>query len=329
MTDSPANTSGSKAGEDLYAEFLDLPSGDRPPHYYQLLLLELFCSHPERIQHASRKQFRRIKPFEDHPDHQIRQSVQDIMTQIATARVVLCNHAKKQDYDQALAEQLGINLNEYLQNRLAAPVPDCFLRITAGPEMVGHRIDLVEGRRVTIGSDPQCMIALPSIRVSKAHCQLDFRDRDWLLKPISKERATLVNDTRIKEFVLDEGDVIDLGGYRLRFGRLPENVPTDPTPPPISLIVRKGPSIGYPTLNVLPPETILIGTCDTATWQLVHPLISRHHCRLEPKGKDWQIKDLQSKNGITINGKQVDQGTLNDHDELVIGPFEILVSLRK
>jgi len=328
VTDSPTNAPKSKEGGDPYAQCLDLPPGDRPPHYYQLLLLELFCSHPERIQHASRKQFRRIKPFEDHPDHQVRQVIQDIMTQIATARVVLCDHQKKQDYDRELATQLGIDLDEFLQNRIASPVPDCFLRITAGPEMVGHRIDLVEGHTVTIGSDPQCTVALPSVRVSKIHCQLDFRDRDWLLKPISKERATLVNDHRVEEFVLDDGDVIDLGGYRLRFGRFPEIISSEAMPPPVSLIVRKGPSIGYPMLNVLPPESIIIGTCDTATWQLVHPLISRHHCRLEPDGQGWRIHDLQSKNGTTDNGKPVTQSPLNDHDELVIGPFEILVSLR-
>ena len=313
---------------DPYAVYLDLPPGNRPPNLYELLGLELFCSLPERIRLASRKQFRRIKPFEDHPDRQTRETIQDIMTRIATARVVLTDPTQKEDYDRALAEELGIDRDEFLRDRVAAPVPECQLRVTAGPDLVGERVELIEGQTLTIGRDPQCVLTLPSVRLGKLHCQLDHRDGDWLLTQIDQKLPTLINDHRCREFVLADGDAIDMGGYRFRFIRLPERDVREPLPPPISLIIRKGPSVPAPVLNCLPTESILIGHCETALWQLADPMVSRHHCRISPSGEHWEVEDLHSTNGTLINGQRVHRSVLEDRDSITFGRFEVLVSLR-
>jgi pSer/pThr/pTyr-binding forkhead associated (FHA) protein len=325
----PKPTSG-KLGEDPYTKYLDLPAGARPPSMYQLLQLEVFCSEPERIKHAARKQFRRIKPFEDHPNRHMREAIQDIMTQIATARVVLCDPERKLEYDQALAAEMGVDLDQFLADRMAVPVPECFVQVTAGPSSVGEEIDLLEGDVTTIGSDPQCVITLPSPRVAKLHCQLEYQqnDREWMVTHVAKGKVTLVNDQRVQEFVLAEGDRIDVGGFRLRLVRRPVSEVKEVLPPPMSLIIRKGPSIPAPIMNVIPPETVLIGHCDTALWQLAGPLCSRHHCRIQPDGDRWVIEDLRSTNGIELNGKKVEKARLKSRDQLTIGRFEILVSLR-
>ena len=82
---------------DLYSEYLDLPAGPRPPNYYELLGLELFCIHHERIHQAVRKQFRIIKRFHDHHDRDTREAIQDVMNAIATARVVLTDPQQKEE----------------------------------------------------------------------------------------------------------------------------------------------------------------------------------------------------------------------------------------
>ncbi len=318
------------SGDDLYGKYLDLPPGPRPPHFYQLLQLELFCSEPERIQHAARKQFRSIKPYEDHPDRDTREAIQDIMNQIATARVVLCDPARKLEHDRELATSLGIDLDAYLAERVAVPVPECFVRVTAAPGPVGEQIDLLEGGVTTIGSDPHCNITLASPRVAKLHCQLEYQqtEREWMLTHVADEHVTLVNDQRVQEFVLADGDRVDVGGFRLRLVRRPERPVTEKLPPPMSLIVRKGPSIPAPTFHVLPPEAVLIGHCDTALWQLAGPLVSRHHCRILPMIDHWEIEDLHSTNGTTLNGEPIERAPLRSRDELTIGRFEVLVSLR-
>jgi curved DNA-binding protein CbpA len=97
------------AGFDPYAEFLHLPPGPRPPHFYDLLGVELFCAHRERIEHAARERYRLIKPFQDHRDRQTREAVQTIITRIANARIVLTDPEKRATYDQRLAEALGLD----------------------------------------------------------------------------------------------------------------------------------------------------------------------------------------------------------------------------
>ena len=330
MTKTGSNPSSGKPAEDPYTRYLDLPAGPRPPHLYQLLQLELFCGEPERIRHAARKQFRRIKPFEDHPDRDMREAIQDIMTQIATARVVLCDPEQKQEHDRTLAAELGVDLDEHLADRLAVPLPECFLRVTGGPSTVGEEIDLLEGDVTTVGSDSQCVITLPSPRVAKLHCQLEYQqqEREWMLAHVAEGHLTLVNDQRVQEFVLAEGDRLDVGGFRLCLVRRPEHPAKEKLPPPMSLIIRKGPSIPAPIFNVLPPETFLIGHDETALWQLAGPLVSRHHCRIQPDDGHWRIEDLRSTNGTTLNGKPIERARLRTRDELTIGRFEILVSLR-
>jgi pSer/pThr/pTyr-binding forkhead associated (FHA) protein len=329
VTDSQPTDQPPGSAEDLYAKCLHLPPGQRPPNLYELLGLELFCSHPERIHHAARKQFRRIKPYEDHPDRDTRDAIQDIMTRIATARIVLSDPSQKEEYDQALAKEMGIDRRLYLAGRVAAPLPDCCLRIVAGPEMTGQRVDLIEGQTVTVGHDPHCVITLPSSRIGKLHCHLEYTDGEWLLRQIDQHHLTLVNDNRVYRSPLADGDAIDAGGYRLRFMRLSAVDRDGPRPPPISLIVRKGPSIPAPVFNALPTESILIGHCETALWQLPGPLVSRHHCRIRPARKLWEIEDLRSTNGTLVNGQPVEYATpINNRDELTIGQFEVLVSLR-
>lgn len=318
--------------DDPCARFLGLPDGPRPPHFYALLELELFCSQPERIEDAVRKQFRRIKPYEDNPDREIREAIQDIMNRIATARVVLTDAERKDAYDADLARQLGVNRDAILQSKLATPRPEYELVVTAGPLLVGHRVRLLTDMTVTIGSDPHCVLTLESGRIGPHHCRLRFGDTDWVFEHVDPTRMSLVNDERTIRHLSADGDAIDVGGYRLRFVRISESPggADAGNVPPISLTLQAGPSIPEPHCNALPPERILIGEDDTVLWQLVHPSVSRHHCRIEPSSGVWTITDLKSTNGTRVNEDAVIiDCPLKHRDRITIGPFEILVSLRR
>lgn len=56
--------------------------------------------------------------------------------------------------------------------------------------------------------------------------------------------------------------------------------------------------------------------------QLPHEKISKHHAVILPVGGGWAIKDLQSTNGVIINGRPVESAELKDGDRVKIGPFE-------
>ena len=327
----PAETPRDAAALDPYSEYLHLAEGHRPPHLYQLLEVELFCPHPEEIERAVRTQFRKIKPFEEHPDFRVRERIQDVMSHIATARTVLTDPSQKEEYDQRLAQMLKLDREQILQSRTAARAPEFQLEVIAGPSRVGARVNLLPDRVITIGSDLHCWLTLASSRMLPLHAQLEFVDGEWVLRNVNAKNVTLVNDQRCNEFLLADGDSIDIGGFRMRFDKIGKEKP-DPKklPSPLSLIIRKGPSVSEPMLNVVPPTSFLIGQCDTALWQLTHRQVSVHHARIESSGAFWEIQDLKSETGTTVNGDRITERTILHHrDQIGIGSFDIQVSLRR
>lgn len=315
---------------DAYSEYLQLAPGPRPPHLYQLLELEIFCPHREQIVHAVRKQFRKIKPFEEHPDRTARNRIQDVMTHIATAQTVLTDPAQKEEYDTRLAKLLKLDREQVIRARVASRPPEFSLTVSAGPNNVGGRLELSPDRVVTVGSDPQCTLCLPSTRMRGEHARLEFRNEAWWIKSADAATIVLVNDARANDEPLGQFGHIDLGGYRLRFAPIKDRGP-DPrtTPPPLSLIVRSGPSVPEPEMNALAPSSVLVGHCDTALWQLLGGKVELHHARIEPNGALWEITDLQTESGTYVNGDRMPKAILKHRDELRLGRFEIQVRLRK
>lgn len=325
---------------DPYTQFLGLPPGPRPPSYYELLGLEMFCSHHERINQAVRKQFRIIKPFQDHPERRSRETIQDIMNEIATARVVLVDPERKEDYDLALASDRKIDRDARLAEQVAVPLPEFALTVIAGPSLVGRTVELVEGTTVTIGSDLGCSLPVDVGRAGPRHCTIDFVDGGWLLRRCDPDCIVRVNDNTCEEYALaaaqadgSGGDRIDVGGYRLLFTRIADTPTggikwTGPAVPPLSMIVIKGPSILAAVLNALPPQRIVVGHAETALWRLPERLISGHHFAVQTVGDGWELEDLDSKNGTAVNGKRVLRHIFADRDVITVGPFCILVSLR-
>jgi pSer/pThr/pTyr-binding forkhead associated (FHA) protein len=315
---------------DAYTEFLQLAPGPRPPHLYQLLELELFCPHREQIQHAVRRQFRKIKPFEEHPDRATRNRIQDVMMHIATAQIVLNDPAQKEEYDTKLARLLKIDREAYLASRVATRPPEFSLRVVAGPNLVGAKLDLVPDRVITLGSNPQCGMCLTSTRCRGEHAYLEFRNETWYIKAADPSVVLLVDDTRVYEQPLIHRAVMDLGGYRLQFAPIDERLPDPKTlAPPLSLIVRRGPSVPEPEMNALAPASILVGHCDSATWQLLGGKVELHHARIEATGPLWEITDLHTESGTFVNGERMPKAILQHRDELRIGQFEIQVRLRR
>lgn len=317
---------------DPYSAYLGLPDGERPPHYYDLLEIELFCSHHERIHQAVRKQFRIIKRFHDHHDRDTREAIQDIMTAITTARVVLTDPQQKEAYDVDLARRLNIDRDRYLAAHVAAPLPEFEIMIIAGPTLVRSRFDLIEGTPFTIGSDTHNLLTLDPGRVPGRQCVIDHVDGEWVVKPTPPAKVVHVNDRDTNETALASGDRIDVGGYRLLFSAFDQKDPLNAAraagPPPLSLIIQKGPSIPTPVFNVLPLQRMIVGQGVAALWQLPDQTVSHSHCAIQSVGDRWEIEDLETTNGTRVNGVEVMRRLLNDRDVITLGRFDILVSLR-
>lgn len=81
-----------------------------------------------------------------------------------------------------------------------------------------------------------------------------------------------------------------------------------------------GGSVGVETVILPTSYPFRIGRHASSELQLFDQRISRHHAQIERVGDIYQLVDLNSSNGVYINGQRVHQrATLNDQDELEIG----------
>jgi adenylate cyclase len=72
---------------------------------------------------------------------------------------------------------------------------------------------------------------------------------------------------------------------------------------------------------------IIIGRAHTADYVLRHESVSRHHARIVPSHRGWELIDLNSKNHVRLNTYQVSRGWLHDGDRLDIGVIQVEVTL--
>ncbi len=84
----------------------------------------------------------------------------------------------------------------------------------------------------------------------------------------------------------------------------------------------------------LPDPTTVIGRDESCEIQIVDEMISRRHtqisCREEQDVRRFFISDLQSANGVFVNGRQVaEEIELNDGDTIKIGESKLFFSTKR
>ncbi len=76
---------------------------------------------------------------------------------------------------------------------------------------------LAQGGSVILGRGRQSLTRLNDPQVSRAHCQIEIRGDDLIVKDLNSVGGTFVNDRAVGEHVLRTGDVLRLGETLLRF----------------------------------------------------------------------------------------------------------------
>jgi pSer/pThr/pTyr-binding forkhead associated (FHA) protein len=89
------------------------------------------------------------------------------------------------------------------------------------------------------------------------------------------------------------------------------------------LISRDGDIVGKVALS----ERLLIGRSDLNDLCLDSEYLSRHHALIMKSGAEYSISDLNSENGVLVNGRAVTATVINDGDVIRIGAFRIKVEL--
>ena len=95
------------------------------------------------------------------------------------------------------------------------------------------------------------------------------------------------------------------------------------------IVVTKGKHVGniFPLTKVGP---IIIGRGKGCDIRILDLMISRKHCQIEAKNKDFYIKDLESTNKTIVNKRIIkDEVKLTAGDIIKIGNTELLFTDRK
>jgi pSer/pThr/pTyr-binding forkhead associated (FHA) protein len=174
---------------------------------------------------------------------------------------------------------------------------------------------------ISIGSGMRNTITIVDADVSREHCRLTRMMMDYEVADLDSVRGTFVSGQRITgNWMLRPGHVIELGEHvTLEYDRprateelrqrsaessnlLQSDVPDEHFYP--SLVVMVGPNPG----QVFPLKTadVSIGRDSTNDVVIVDPEISRMHLILHWKDNNYQLEDIGSTNGTTLNGVPVE-----------------------
>lgn len=83
---------------------------------------------------------------------------------------------------------------------------------------------------------------------------------------------------------------------------------------------------GSTTVFPLGEDAVTIGREEGNTIRLTEKNISRRHLRLAPADEGWLIEDLQSYNGVRVNGEVIEAGsTIHEGDLIQIGDYQLLI----
>lgn len=95
----------------------------------------------------------------------------------------------------------------------------------------------------------------------------------------------------------------------------------------ITLEVSKGPDLQR-KLWLCPGQAIVVGRTEAAEFVVPDdPKMSSVHFSISWVDSEFRVRDLNSTNGTTLNGKRLDESTLHDGDEVIAGSTHFKVSI--
>jgi pSer/pThr/pTyr-binding forkhead associated (FHA) protein len=71
--------------------------------------------------------------------------------------------------------------------------------------------------RVEIGRNPECTVCLDDVTVSRRHAELRLGSDGYLVTDMGSLNGTYVNQERVEEILLQNGDELQVGKYRMVF----------------------------------------------------------------------------------------------------------------
>lgn len=176
---------------------------------------------------------------------------------------------------------------------------------------------------ITIGREEGNTIRLTERNVSRSHARLVRRNGSYTVEDLGSYNGIKVNGERIEEErSLEAGDHVLIGDYDLAYQTEDATSQTPPPPkessePPARLVAIDEPIAGAEFL--LNRDLIRIGRSEDLDISIDHKSISHEHAELQIENGKVTVFDLDSANGIRINGTETSRAILEAGDVLEIG----------
>jgi pSer/pThr/pTyr-binding forkhead associated (FHA) protein len=203
-----------------------------------------------------------------------------------------------------------------------------------------------EQARIVIGRGAGADVRIPHLAVSEMHATVRLEGDAYAIFDNDSTNGTWVNGVRLvpgRGKRLREGDRVEVGAYALSFHEgigLTQPITMERTAELARRLFRQsqeGARVGAPRLCVLsgpdtgksleippPPARLLVGRDESCQLVLPDADISREHAELRHDLDGVLICNLESKNGLEINGQLVLQRRLRDGDEITLGHTRLL-----
>lgn len=215
--------------------------------------------------------------------------------------------------------------------------------VIGGPQGTERTVALAEAE-ITVGRATTNDIVLSNAKASRVHARLAYSDFQWTLIDLDSANGTSLNAQPVVDRVLlQPGDVISVGDSALRF-----EVGTAIVPGPVTIDTSADleatlADVTVPVqLNDTRATRLAIWT-PAGTWEV--PLlqdgltigrqsdcdvvlslerVSRQHARIERRGDDFWLRDLDSTNGTFLAGLRIEEHPLQSGDTVRIGDAQLV-----
>ncbi len=197
--------------------------------------------------------------------------------------------------------------------------------------------------RIVIGRARSADVCLPDMAVSTRHAEIRLRGNDYVAVDLGSLNGTEVSGTELvahRPRALQNGDTIVISSFRITFGLGATSGPVEPRDASLRqardmlsrVLARSGVEEPSPVLVVVagpgkasrfelppPPAKLVIGRGDEASISLEDRDVSRRHAEVVVEPEGVFIRDLSSRNGLHVDGEQVEASRLEQGTHFKLG----------
>lgn len=216
------------------------------------------------------------------------------------------------------------------------PRPPGKVRVTLSLVDCGTEPLVLERGEIRVGSHPDNELAVPGSELHPVHARISVNQDGALLRLVQPDADAYVSRRPVQSLAfLHDGDLIELGkvAIRVEIAHPDRDAAGDPSETQATRVRRVPPRFvlrgvtGSQFGRLIPIYgRLLIGRDASCDLVLDEPGMSRRHAAIESQSSGLVLRDLDSANGVQLNGSNITHSAPLKHgDQIVLEGVRFLV----